>query len=149
MPPCAWREGKGGGGGARPASHASPTYRLLVPALRRANKPADPRATMILSLSLCVSTVELGTGLRSDSTAKQLLNSMKVTFDEVQLDRIDSGPQMQDALKEITGQRTVSALLSLELAAAARLTFVASGTKPHHTGTQHLHQRKEHRRLRR
>mmetsp|Transcript_7090 Transcript_7090/g.24397 ORF Transcript_7090/g.24397 Transcript_7090/m.24397 type:complete len:128 (-) Transcript_7090:95-478(-) len=39
--------------------------------------------------------------------AKQLLNSMKVTFDEVQLDRIDSGPQMQDALKEITGQRTV------------------------------------------
>ena len=46
--------GREGGGGARPASHASPTYRLLVPALRRANKPADPRATMILSLSLCV-----------------------------------------------------------------------------------------------
>ena len=66
-----------------------------------------------------MSTVELGTGLRSDSTAKQLLNSMKVTIDEVQLDRIDSGPQMQDALKEITGQRMVSALLSLEPAAAA------------------------------
>ena len=151
MPPCAWREGKGGvGWGTEPGPLRTPAQRTASWSPRsdgRTNRLT--RGQLCFSLSLSLSTVELGTGLRSDSTAKQLLNSMKVTFDEVQLDRIDSGPQMQDALKEITGQRTVSALLSLEPAAAARLTFVASGTKPHHTGTQHLHQRKEHRRLRR
>mmetsp|Transcript_14714 Transcript_14714/g.37250 ORF Transcript_14714/g.37250 Transcript_14714/m.37250 type:complete len:103 (-) Transcript_14714:2258-2566(-) len=41
------------------------------------------------------------------SRAKGLLSSMSAKFDTVELDREESGFQMQQALKEITGQRTV------------------------------------------
>mmetsp|Transcript_13123 Transcript_13123/g.24932 ORF Transcript_13123/g.24932 Transcript_13123/m.24932 type:complete len:106 (-) Transcript_13123:615-932(-) len=41
------------------------------------------------------------------SRAKSLLNSLNAKFDAVDLDKIDSGSQMQKALAEITGQRTV------------------------------------------
>lgn len=39
--------------------------------------------------------------------AKNLLKTMNVSFDAVELDRVESGPQMQNALAELTGQRTV------------------------------------------
>ncbi|QDZ17768.1 glutaredoxin [Chloropicon primus] len=39
--------------------------------------------------------------------AKSLLDSMKVTFNAVELNQIENGAEVQNALKEITGQRTV------------------------------------------
>ncbi len=46
--------------------------------------------------------------LNTRAAAKGLLNSLSAKFDTVELDREESGSQMQDALKQITGQRTVS-----------------------------------------
>ncbi len=39
--------------------------------------------------------------------AKEILSSADVKFDVTELDTVPEGPKMQDALQEITGQRTV------------------------------------------
>ena len=46
---------------------------------------------------------------------------MKVSFNDVQLDKVESGHELQNALKEITGQRTVSISISFGIGASILL----------------------------
>ncbi|CAI7605055.1 hypothetical protein N7533_002765 [Penicillium manginii] len=63
----------------------------------KAQKLIDENAVVVFSKSYCPYC----------TTSKSLLNSFDAKFTLVELDQIDDGSAIQDALNEISGQRTV------------------------------------------